>query len=229
MHMSYRVTVVSAQKHNAFIGLLDHDDTCHACSCKNPLCFSDCQRYTLTQKVRCASPPDSNTVSDLQVSNASPLTSTTDHHRGFRSSSVAALGSSRKIVKTPAISQVENNLKGACRASCNLPPISLGKRLLPSRTLQNSALSSRIISPCADWTGQFSARSCKLGIPGSSAVLRVLLDACTSPLPATALLLLWPVTTSSPGATFTSTLRDGRLQLRRRALHFFTRFLPSLL
>ena len=28
MHTSYRVTVVSAQEHNAFIGLLDHGDTC---------------------------------------------------------------------------------------------------------------------------------------------------------------------------------------------------------
>ena len=33
--MSHRVTAVSAQEHNAFIGLLLHDGACRGCSCKN--------------------------------------------------------------------------------------------------------------------------------------------------------------------------------------------------
>ena len=60
IHMSHRVTVVSAQEHNALIYLLDHDDTCHGCSYMNHHFFSDCQRCTLTQKVRCVSASVSN-------------------------------------------------------------------------------------------------------------------------------------------------------------------------
>ena len=50
------VTIECSHEKNARIGSLDQDDTCHGCSCKNPLFFSDCRRNTLTQTVRCASP-----------------------------------------------------------------------------------------------------------------------------------------------------------------------------
>ena len=56
VHMSHRVTIESFHEHNALIGSLDYDDTCNGCSCKNPHFISDCQRYTLTQNFRCASP-----------------------------------------------------------------------------------------------------------------------------------------------------------------------------
>ena len=76
-------------------------------------------------------------------------------------------------------------------------------RQMTSASLDVSLLSSssRIISSCAAWTGRLSARSCKLGNPASSVVLRAR-GTCTSPLTAVAprLLLLWPMTAFGPGA-----------------------------
>ena len=99
---------------NASIGLLDHDEAYHGCSCKNPFLFSDCQRYTLKQKVRCALHP---VVPALQDSSISPLTSTTVTSCGSQHwLSVVqcrpTLGSSRRFVETQASFQVGSNFKG---------------------------------------------------------------------------------------------------------------------
>ena len=128
MHMSHRVTVVSVQEHNAFIGLLDHDDTCHGYSCKNHLFFSDCQRYTLTQKGSCARPPVSNrfrspgfkcSTADFDNCGTLPITTV-----GFRPSSGVQHGSPSRFAEIPSSSHVENNFRGT---SCNLPQVSWAK------------------------------------------------------------------------------------------------------
>ena len=87
---------------------------------------------------------------------------------------------------------------------------------MPPETFSQLSSASRIISPCADWTGRLSARSCTLGSLASSAV-RVPRGACASPRccsgPRTRLAL-------APLLSVSWVLRDVRLQLRRHALLF---------
>ena len=83
IHMSHGVTAVSAQEHNACTGLLNHDDTCHACSCTNPCFFSDCQR-TRPHGTSDAQIILSLIVSGVQASNISPLTSASSKVENLR-------------------------------------------------------------------------------------------------------------------------------------------------
>ena len=83
------------------------------------------------------------------------------------------------VVSRSVPRQGQEQHQGARRTSCTLPE----KKLPLSRTFHMSALFSRIISTCADWTGQLFARAGNLGTPATSAVLRFPRGACTSPIP----------------------------------------------
>ena len=214
------------------VGKLDHDETCHGCSCTNV--FSDCQLLP------------SPTVSGLQVSNTSPLTSTTVV--SCRSQPLAfapcrpTLGSSGRFVEIPASSQFENFLNEHVDQSCTSPQVSPSTRLLLPRTFHNSA------PPAAS---SHRVRTGRLSLRGlaSSAVPRVLGGACTSPLLTGApllactsplltsapLLLFSPMTTSGPGATSPVRLLDSSRRsasnplLASSRIALATRFLHSLL
>ena len=197
LHMSHRVTVLSDQQHNAFIGTLDHVLTGHVCSCENLVFFSDSHRYTLTKIVRCGSPSVSNRLTspgckrftaDFDKCGKLPITTI-----GFRSSNVA-----KHLAHRAGSLGLQPVMRSRTASRSMSTKLQLAASLPAQKTDATSGVSqlccpSRIVSPCADWTGRLSARSCKLGSPASSAVLRVPRGPCTSPLraPPPQLLLLW--------------------------------------
>ena len=160
MHMSLRVPVVSAQEHNAFISLLD-DDTCMV----RARIFFSSQTASGTRSHRRSDAQTllSPTVGGLQVANASPTPTTEVSCRSrpldFFIEYRPTLGSPGR----PSSSHVENNLA----------PSLMGQKTSATPDVSQLSSPSRIISPCADWTGWLSARSCKIDTPASSAVLRV--------------------------------------------------------
>ena len=142
--------------------------------------FSDCQRYTLTQKVKCASPSVSNRfrspgfkrfTADFDNCGTLPITTI-----GFRSSSVAQhLARPRRFVETPASSQVEHNLREHAEQAAACQQVSLSKRLLPPRTFHISPLSvapSHLVSTgrVGSLGGLANPESCPLSSCSSSCV-----------------------------------------------------------
>ena len=126
-----------------FIALVDHDKTCHGCSCKNPLFCSECQRYTLTQKVRYASPSVSNRLRSSSFSprrfiadfdNCAKLPITTF---GLRCSSVVS-NSARPTSSLRFQPVLKSN---------KLQPVAK-KRLLPPQTFHTSHLHSHLLTLC---------------------------------------------------------------------------------
>ena len=142
----------------------------------------------------------SPTIECLLVSNASPLTSTTEV--SCRSQPLDFVPSGR-FVEIPFSSQVEINFNKHVEQAATYRERRQVKKFCHLGHFTTQVLPV-VTSSCADRTARFSACFCELGNPASSAVRRVPRDANTSPLSAAApLLLLWPMSTSGPGATST--------------------------
>ena len=177
MHMSHRVTAVSDQEHIAFFGSLDHDETCHGCSCNNPsITLRQPVGHSHTKRSDLQSPPLSNHFRspEFNRSNADfvncgklPITKI-----GCRTSKRRpTLGSSSRFVETPACSRVENNHREHVEQATTCRKSPGQKTCATSDVSQLSRL------------GRSAVRKIpKLSNPASSAVIRVPRGACTSPL-----------------------------------------------
>ena len=191
---------VCLKEHRAVTGLLDHDDTCHGSLCKNTVFFLDCQRYTLTLKVRCASPSVSNHfrfpgfkrfTADSDNCGKLPITTI-----GFRSSSVVQhlalpAGSFKlhQVLKSRTTSGSMSSKSFAATAFCHLG------RAATQLSQSHHLTARRLVGPALCTVLQ-PRQPCIFG--RSSCSSRCV---CASPLPESALLLLllWPMTISGPG------------------------------